>query len=99
MTQSFIQLVASLRSGDVPSTEDFVRSFAEIQQELKERMRSGSEAFEVRAPNEVESRLILTMVLRQLEKSDLPKMIADAETLRRHLGLPSLLTKRVGDIL
>lgn len=99
MSQHLIELIARLRSADIPDTEEFAQSFAEIQQELRVGAQSKSPTYVVKRLSEAQARLFLTAVLQHLEKFDLPKMIADAETLRRQLGLPSMLFKRMGDFL
>lgn len=97
MAKSITELLAQVHSASAPDTQEFAASFAEIQQELKTGPKPS--AYTVRRISDAEARLMLTAVLRHLEKQDLPKMIADAELLRQQLGMPSMLFKRLGDCL
>lgn len=99
MALSYIEMLASLKSGDVPRTEEITRSVAEVQAEEQNGPAPKGPAYTVTKLTDAEARLMLTQVLRHLEKHDLPKMIADMELLRRQLGMPSMLFKRLGDCL
>lgn len=99
MSHSYTEMLARLKSGEAPSTDEFAQSFAEIQQEIRDGAKPKTPAYVARRLNAAEARVLLISVLKHLEQHDLPKMIADAELLRRQLGMPSMLFKQLGDFL
>lgn len=102
MSTSMGDFLDRVRRGDIPTTDEFAKELAEIQEELKVGApdpKAEAETFRIVQLDKATERALLTLVLKRLEESELRKMIVAIETMRRQLGRDSILFKRMGDYL
>jgi len=98
MSPAIKEMLDRVRRGDVPTTDEFAQEFAEIQEEIKSGAPTAPTVQVVQLDAATE-RAFLTLVLKRLEQTEMPKLIAAIETMRRQMGMESILFKRMGDYL